>query len=197
MLCSDVMTKNPECCLATTPVDVVAHTMAEEEIGAMLVVDELNDKKLVGIVTDRDLALKVVGNGLDPRLTPVGHVMSSAPTVSCKPQDKVALAIDLMEGAHINRIAVVDEEEHVLGIISRSDIISKINNPSRSLQMVESLSYCHIPKSIFPDKDESTACNKENGAAAEKSQKESEALPENDACCGSKDPLHISENFHI
>jgi CBS-domain-containing membrane protein len=140
---------------------MVARMMAAENVGAIPVVADLQSKTLVGIVTDRDLALTVVANGLDPKLTPVSFAMSGDPTISCDGDEQVGMAINLMEDAQIRRIPVIDSAQHLLGIITTSDIISKLNNPSKTLEMVEALSCCHVPKTIFEAAPPSSEANKE------------------------------------
>ena len=66
--CNEIMTKNPSCCLPDDGVDKVAQLMSRENIGSIPVIENQETKKLVGIVTDRDLALKVVAEGRDPKL---------------------------------------------------------------------------------------------------------------------------------
>ena len=74
--CRDVMTENLVFCTPEDTVSKVAQLMKTEDIGPVLIVDHERSKKLVGIVTDRDLALKVVGEGRDPKTTRVEEVMS-------------------------------------------------------------------------------------------------------------------------
>ncbi len=73
--CSDVMTKDPVCVLPDQLVKEVAQLMQDEDIGSVPVIEDEKSKKLIGIVTDRDLALKVVAEGHDPKST---RVVSSA-----------------------------------------------------------------------------------------------------------------------
>ena len=72
----DIMTKDLVYSLPDESVAKVAQLMKKEDIGPVLVVNNEKDKTLVGIVTDRDLALKVVGEGRDPKNTKVGDVMT-------------------------------------------------------------------------------------------------------------------------
>jgi CBS domain-containing protein len=74
--CSDVMTRNPTCCLPTDRVSSVAQLMKTENVGSIPVVDSNQSKKLVGIITDRDMALQVVAFERDPKSTTVGDVMT-------------------------------------------------------------------------------------------------------------------------
>ncbi len=67
--CSDLMTRDLTCCVPKDMVQGVAQSMKAKDIGSMPVIDSQEKKKLMGIVTDRDLALKVVAEGLDSRKT--------------------------------------------------------------------------------------------------------------------------------
>ena len=84
--CNEVMTKNPIYCLPNDAVVRAAQLMKNENIGPIPVIENEQTKKLVGIVTDRDLALKVVADGRDPKSTKVEEVMTRK-VVTCRPED--------------------------------------------------------------------------------------------------------------
>ena len=67
--CNEVMTKNPVCCLPNDMVAKVAQLMKSKDIGPVPIIENEQTKKLVGIVTDRDLALKIVAEGRDAKST--------------------------------------------------------------------------------------------------------------------------------
>src|SRR5207247_2009718 len=75
MNCREVMTDNPVCCLPTDTVSQAARTMRREDVGPVPVVSDDQHKLLIGIVTDRDLAIKVVAESRDPNNTRVSDVM--------------------------------------------------------------------------------------------------------------------------
>lgn len=100
------MTRDLTCCLAADTAQTAAQSMKEGDIGAVLVVDSQKTKRLAGIVTDRDLALKVVGGGLDPRQTRVEAVMARE-MVMCAPDDDLQRALDAMSKHQLRRIPVV------------------------------------------------------------------------------------------
>lgn len=76
MKCREVMTDNPTCCLPHDLVNQVARVMRREHIGAVPVVSDEHSRELIGIITDRDLAIKVVAESRDPGRTIVSDVMS-------------------------------------------------------------------------------------------------------------------------
>jgi CBS domain-containing protein len=67
--CNEVMTKNPVCCLPDDSAAKAAELMKSENIGSIPVIENAQTQKLVGIVTDRDLALKIVSEGRDAKST--------------------------------------------------------------------------------------------------------------------------------
>ena len=74
--CEEVMTKKIFCCLPNDIVVKAARLMKHENVGAIPVIEDQQSQKLVGIVTDRDLALKIVAGGKDAKSTQVGAVMT-------------------------------------------------------------------------------------------------------------------------
>ena len=137
--CSDVMTKDPTCCLAADTAQMAAQTMKTQDIGAVLVVDSQETKKLLGIVTDRDLALKVVAAGLDPRKTAVEAVMARD-MVMCAPQDDLQRALDAMSKRQLRRIPVVDDKGRLAGIIAQADLATRLEQPEATGKVVEQIS---------------------------------------------------------
>ncbi len=119
--CRDVMTKDPLCCLPSDTVDQVAQAMRREDIGAVPVVASHETKRLIGIVTDRDLALRVVAEGRDNHRTRVEAVLTPSPWV-CHLNDSLDHALDMLVEKQIRRILVVDDEDAVVGIIAQADV---------------------------------------------------------------------------
>lgn len=103
---------------ATTPVAEVARLMKENDIGAVPVG---RDDKLIGIVTDRDLALRILAEGRDPATTTVEQVMTPG-IVWCRTSQTVEDAIYLMEQKQIRRLPVIDDNKRLVGMLSLGDI---------------------------------------------------------------------------
>lgn len=135
--CGELMTKDPVCCLQTESVYRAAQLMRDRNIGPILVVD--GDKKaLVGIVTDRDLAVRVMAEGrAEAKLV---DVMTSAPLV-CRESDDVELALDAMVDAKVRRIPVVDDRDRPVGIISQADVAIRASGPRTTGEVVEAISW--------------------------------------------------------
>ena len=115
---TDVMSPRVETVAGDTTLVDAARRMAQAEIGDVLVVDSKGS--LRGIVTDRDIALRVVAEGQDPRNIRVGDVMSAA--VSAPPTATVEEATSLMRLRDIRRVPVVDPSGRPVGIVSLGDV---------------------------------------------------------------------------
>jgi CBS domain-containing protein len=139
MKCSDVMTKDPSCCLPTDTVFDAAQLMKSEDVGPIPIVSDKQTKKLVGIVTDRDLAVKVLAEGLDSKQTKIEEVMTTG-VQTCGPDDDVSNVLKLMEQHHIRRIPIVDDKDCLVGIIAQADIATRIDEPAKTHEVVEEIS---------------------------------------------------------
>jgi CBS domain-containing protein len=137
--CSQVMTENPVCCLGSDSVSSVAQQMQIQDIGAMPVVADHQTKKLVGIVTDRDLALRVVGANREIKGTWVADVMTPNP-VACHATDDIDLAIDAMSMHKVRRIPTVDDNGQVVGIIAQADVATRLHDTHKTADVVTEIS---------------------------------------------------------
>jgi len=137
--CRDVMTEELVFCTPGDTVSKVAQLMKREDIGPVLIVDNEQSKTLVGIVTDRDLALKVVGEGRDPKNTKVEDVMTRK-LITCHADDNVENAMKAMDQYQLRRIPVVDENMKLVGIISQADVATRVDEPERTAEVVREIS---------------------------------------------------------
>lgn len=135
--CREIMTRTPYCCQTTDNAKEAARMMQEANVGSMPVIDR--DNRLVGIVTDRDLAMKVVAQGRSGHETPVEQVMSRNP-LTAKPDDDVQRVFSLMAEHQIRRIPIVNDNQQVVGIVSQADIALRTNNDRSVAEVVEEVS---------------------------------------------------------
>jgi CBS domain-containing protein len=113
----DVMTSNPTTCDPTATVVDAAKVMVREDVGPVPIVE---GDRLVGIVTDRDIIVRVVAEGRDVTSTKVADI-ASKDLVTVKPDDDLDRALELMAQRQVRRIPVV-EGERVVGIVSQADV---------------------------------------------------------------------------
>jgi CBS domain-containing protein len=137
--CESVMTKNPVCCLPSDTVESVAQLMKRENIGSLPVIESEHSRKLIGIVTDRDLALKVVAEGRDATSTKVDEVMTRQ-VVTCHGGDDLQKALDAMSGHQLRRIPIIYKENEIMGIIAIADIATRGNRPEKTAAVVKDIS---------------------------------------------------------
>lgn len=139
MIASEIMTANPECCVPTDSVMTAALIMKSEDVGPVPIVEDKDQKKLTGIVTDRDLAIKVVAEARDPKTTPVEDVMSAG-LVTCRDNDDVRSVLKLMEENQLRRIPVVDKNDRLQGIIAQADVATRLGDTAAAGEVVEQVS---------------------------------------------------------
>jgi CBS domain-containing protein len=133
------MTPAPVCCVPDDLVEDVARLMRQQDIGAIPVVADQESLRLVGMVTDRDLAVRVIAEGRDPRATMARDVMSMQP-VTCLNTDVYQQALLAMGEHKVRRIPVVDAQGRLAGIIAQADVATRLAEPSTTGAVVEAIS---------------------------------------------------------
>ena len=122
MKVSDVMTKQLVVCLKWDTAQSVAALMKNHDIGSIPVVADFVSKHLEGIVTDRDLCVRLVAENKDPRISQVERFMTRNP-ITCAPNDSLPHCEQLMRENRIRRIPVVDKQGQCVGIVAQADIV--------------------------------------------------------------------------
>ena len=118
----DLMTPDPQCCTAEQTLNDVAMMMRECDCGEIPVVDA--QKKLIGVVTDRDIVCRVVAAGKNPSAVTAQDAMTQ-PVTSVALESSLDAVLARMEEHQIRRVPVVDAEGCVCGIISQADVARK------------------------------------------------------------------------
>jgi CBS domain-containing protein len=137
--CNEVMTKNPTCCLPLDSVSKAAQLMKAEDVGSIPVIENEKTKKLIGIVTDRDLALHVLPDEHNVKSMKVQDAMTHE-VITCRETDDVQKAVDLMANHQLRRIPIVDHDHNIVGIISQADIATRVNKTEETAEMVKEIS---------------------------------------------------------
>ena len=136
---SEVMTPEPACCEPGDPVRHAADTMRKEDVGAIPVVESRESRRLVGIVTDRDIVMKVVAGGGNLDSATVRDAMTSDP-VACREDEDVSKAVSAMAERQVRRMPVVDGEGRLRGIVAQADVATRVNRDSQTGELVERIS---------------------------------------------------------
>ena len=139
MKVQDVMTKDPACVTPGASIREAAQLMQREDIGIVPVVDEQGTKRLVGVVTDRDIAIRIVaeGRGGDTR---VSEIMTTRDLATCSADDDIAEVMEAMADEQVRRIPIIDGGGLLVGIVAQADIVRKTRDSERAERTVEQIS---------------------------------------------------------
>ena len=137
--CRDVMTKDPASCQPTDSITKVAGLMKGEDVGSVPVVESADSRRLTGIITDRDIVVKVIAAGGAADSTTVRDAMTPNPA-SCRETDDVDQAVKLMKERQVRRMPIVDAEGRLTGIIAQADVATRVNKDSKTGELVEAIS---------------------------------------------------------
>jgi CBS domain-containing protein len=132
----DVMTANPSTVSEKDTIRDAARIMADQDTGVVPVV---NGKKIVGLITDRDIVVRLVAEGKDLAGVNVRDAMSST-VRSVRDDSSVDDVMKLMSSAQVRRVPVVDSNDELVGIVSFGDIATGSNRDSKVGQAIEEIS---------------------------------------------------------
>jgi len=122
----DIMTENPECVTPDSTLAEAAMKMRDLDVGIIPVVDSEQGRRLRGVVTDRDLAIRAVAEGMDARSTRVSEVMTTE-VESCNKNDTVGDILRVMEREQVRRVPITDREGRLVGIVAQADVVRDID----------------------------------------------------------------------
>ena len=132
----DVMTPNPECVTEKDSLRDVARIMKNQDTGVVPVVD---GRKIVGLITDRDIVVRGLAEGKDLDTTRVNELMTNS-IRSVREDSTINEALDLMGSAEIRRVPVVNGNDELVGIVSMGDIATNSNRDGKIGQTLENIS---------------------------------------------------------
>ena len=139
MKAKDIMTRKPKCVTPETSVREAARLMKEEDVGVLPVVERDGSDRLIGIVTDRDIAIRHVAEGHDSSSCPVREAMTSS-VRTAREDDDVESVMDLMGKEQVRRIPVVDERGSLVGIVAQADIVREARDDKKAERTIEKIS---------------------------------------------------------
>src|SRR5262249_29927746 len=118
MKIDEIMTRNVECVEPTLPIAKAAEKMRDMDIGFLPICE--NDK-LTGAVTDRDITIRSVAQGRDPRLAPVSEIMTQD-IFFCYDDEDVEHVAHYMQEKEVRRIVILNRQKRLVGVVSLGDI---------------------------------------------------------------------------
>ena len=131
----EVMTDRPRCVTMETPISEVAQLMESEDIGSLPV---LEGDQLAGMITDRDIVVRAIAQGKDPRGMPVREV-ASRELVTVYADDDLSNALKKMASQQVRRLPVVDEDNRLVGVLAQADVALEVKEKAVG-EMVEEIS---------------------------------------------------------
>lgn len=138
--CSEVMTPDPVACEPNDSITKAARIMKQHDVGSVPVIESQTSGRLIGILTDRDIVVKVLAEDRGVNQATVQDAMTTDP-VACRLDDDIQKALDLMAERQVRRMPVVDDEGGRLrGIIAQADIATRINRDKQTGELVEAIS---------------------------------------------------------
>ena len=137
--CRDVMTGHPASCQPGDSITKVAGLMKQQDVGSVPVVEADESGRLVGIITDRDIVVKVVAAARAGDAATVKDAMTPNPA-SCREDDDVEQAVKLMKERQVRRMPIVDANGRLSGIIAQADVATRVNKDSKTGELVEAIS---------------------------------------------------------
>ena len=138
MKAREIMTSKVECVTRTDSLTRAAQIMRDSDVGAVPVVEDSNSMRLVGMITDRDIAIRHVAGDNNPQCT-VGDHMSSDRMHTVRPDDDVDSVMRTMKSEQVRRVPVV-EGDRVVGIIAQADIATEGKGDRKTGDVVEKIS---------------------------------------------------------
>lgn len=139
MRVGDVMSRELELVRGDATVQEAATTMAEYDVGAVLIG---SGDTLEGILTDRDIILRAVVDGLDVRTLPVREIMSST-VFSCREDDTIEDAFREMSERQVRRLPVLDRNDNLAGIVTLSDLGRLVRDPHQTREALREIAEPH------------------------------------------------------
>jgi CBS domain-containing protein len=136
---SEIMTKNPACCVDTTSLHDAAQMMADHDCGCIPVVADLESKRPIGTITDRDITIRALAHGKNPLNMVVGEIMTEQP-VTIGEEASFDDCYRSMEKNQIRRILVVNTNGECVGIVAQADVARKAGCENETAELVKVVS---------------------------------------------------------
>jgi CBS domain-containing protein len=133
---ADVMTPNPACCTLQSSIQEAARIMRDHDCGIVPVVEDSSNMRLIGVVTDRDIVIRILADG---------NGAASYTVADCLTRDVRSLTPDaslmdcrqLMESSQVRRVPVVDANSRLVGIVSMADLADELSDDEMGKTLTE------------------------------------------------------------
>ena len=138
MRAADIMTENPEVVTPDATLADAARKMRDLDVGIIPVVESEQNRRLRGVITDRDITIRAVAEGRDATSTRVSDVMTTG-VETCNKNDSVQDVLQLMEREQVRRVPITDREGRLVGIIAQADVATDLDSDAGSRRVADTL----------------------------------------------------------
>jgi CBS domain-containing protein len=138
MRAADIMTENPECVTPEASLADAARKMKELDVGIIPVVDGEQTRRLRGVITDRDIAIRAVAEGRDVNSTRVMEVMTTE-LETCNKNDTVQDVLMVMEREQVRRVPITDRDGRLVGIVAQADVATDLDSPQGTRRLADTI----------------------------------------------------------
>jgi len=138
MRAADIMTENPECVTPDVSLADAARKMRDLDVGIIPVVESEGSRRLRGVLTDRDIAIRAVADGRDASSTRVAEVMTTH-VETCNKNDPVQNVLRVMEREQVRRVPITDREGRLVGIIAQADVALDLDDDRSERRVVDTI----------------------------------------------------------
>jgi CBS domain-containing protein len=138
MKISEIMTRAPACAVPESPLEEIARLMVQKDCGAIPIVEDRESRRLVGVVTDRDITCRSLANSRDPMDLTANDVMTTI-LFTVAPDATLEECCELMEKNQVRRMMVVDDSGACVGIVAQADI-ARVAPENKTAELVKDVS---------------------------------------------------------
>jgi len=137
MQIKNIMTRNPECIRPDSTLYEAARKMRDLDVGPLPVCGD--DDRLAGMITDRDITVRAIAEGKDPKTTPVREVMTEELAFVFEDQ-RIDEAASTMQERQVRRLVVLNRDKRLVGIVSLGDLATQTGDAQRSGEVLDEVS---------------------------------------------------------
>lgn len=138
MKITEIMTRDPACGVPESPLEEIARLMVQKDCGAIPIVEDRESRRLVGVVTDRDITCRTLANSRDPMELTANDVMTTI-LFTVTPDATLEECCELMEKNQVRRMMVVDDSGSCVGIVAQADI-ARVAPENKTAELVKDVS---------------------------------------------------------
>ena len=144
MQVKDIMTPNAECIQPDDTLEDAAKKMRDLDVGPLPVCGD-NDR-LAGMITDRDIVIRAVADGKDPKTTTVREAMSETKIIYCFEDQDVEEAARTMQERQVRRLVVLNRDKRLVGIVSLGDLATETGDRKKAGEVLQDISEPAVPQ---------------------------------------------------